>query len=204
MWRGRVHFPEQGSGWAEGQGSDEARSLLLHVVLLALLHPPADEQEQQRTQRLVAHLQAQVPVGQEETAPVRGRGASVARVLGRGHQEEQHHFHSGPGNMRHYSGKDPLPPRWGPCPSRHETPNAKVLIPARVTPPGPEATLQPQPVGRVQSSQHSQEERGTCFCRLGAALSQPSLPLPHGFQTLVGPLKPTLPTASGLCDDGSR
>lgn len=49
--------------WAEGQRSDEVRSLL-HIVLLVLLHPPADDQEKQRAQCLVAHLQAQVPVSE--------------------------------------------------------------------------------------------------------------------------------------------
>lgn len=47
---------EQGHSWAEGQGSDEACRLLLHIVLLVLLHPPADEEEQQHAQCLVTHL----------------------------------------------------------------------------------------------------------------------------------------------------
>lgn len=54
-----------------GAGSDEAGSLLLHIVLLVLLHPPADEEEQQGAQSLVAHLQAQVPVRQGDTGLVR-------------------------------------------------------------------------------------------------------------------------------------
>lgn len=65
-----------------GAGSDETGSLLLHIVLLVLLHPPADEDEQQHAQSLVAHLQAQVPVRQEDTGLVRGCGGTVARVLG--------------------------------------------------------------------------------------------------------------------------
>lgn len=72
QWPGRAGHP----------GSDEARSLLLHIVFLVPLHPPADEHEQQRAQRLVAHLQAQVPVQQEEAGPVRGCGGSVDRVPG--------------------------------------------------------------------------------------------------------------------------
>lgn len=67
--RGRVRSREQSGG--RGRLSDEAGGLLLHVVLLVFLHPPADVEEQQRAQSLVAHLQAQVPVGQE-TGPVRG------------------------------------------------------------------------------------------------------------------------------------
>lgn len=65
-WKGRSMLWSQkcqARAKAQMRRSDEARGLLLHVVLLVLLHPPADEEEQQRAQHLVAHLQAQVPVG---------------------------------------------------------------------------------------------------------------------------------------------
>lgn len=80
---GRVHFPEQGSGRARCPGSDEARSFLLHIVFLVLLHAPADEHEQQCTQRLVAHLQTQVPVWQEEVGLMRRHGGLGPRAMGK-------------------------------------------------------------------------------------------------------------------------
>lgn len=91
--KGRVNISKSRPVWGagplssrvapgHGAGSDEAGSLLLHVVLLVLLHPPADEEEQQGAQSLVAHLQAQIPVRQEDTGLVRACGGAVARVLG--------------------------------------------------------------------------------------------------------------------------
>lgn len=55
----------------------------MQAIFPILLDSPADEKEQQCAQDLVAHLQAQVPIRQEETGMVREEG-SLAHVPGPG------------------------------------------------------------------------------------------------------------------------
>lgn len=159
---------------AEGQRSDEVRSLL-HVVLLVLLHPPADDQEKQRAQCLVAHLQAQVPVGQEDTGLVRGRGSSVTLAPGPLPPGRAVSFSQQPMQcvitvqvrICHHPGGDHFFHSFNP--QGHKPPGTLVgrgvgLLIQRSSslhwlPQKPKATLQPQPGLRVLSS-HKPEGKG--------------------------------------------
>lgn len=204
---------------AEGQRSDEVRSLL-HVVLLVLLHPPADDQEKQRAQCLVAHLQAQVPVGQEDTGLVRGRGSSVTLAPGPLPPGRAVSFSQQPMQcvitvqvrICHHPSGDHFFHSFNP--QGHKPPGTLVgrgvgLLIQRSSslhwrPQKPKATLQPQPGLRVLSSQQARGKGAPSCCPLGPPHSWPSVMLPHHSQTPFGPLKPTLPTVSCLCDEDSR